>query len=105
MQRGVIIVQEEAATATPEPPTPTSVPPTATSVPPSPTPAGTTGDVNCSGGVDSIDAALVLQLTAGLVDSLSCQQNADANEDGSVNSIDAALILQLTAGLLSNLPP
>ena len=86
IQRGIIRVLEEDATATPPA-------------------ASTTGDVNCNGSIDSIDAALVLQLTAGLVGSLSCQQNADANEDGSTNSIDAALILQLTAGLLSNLPP
>ena len=116
LQRGIIIVEGGGSTVTPEASTPTTVPPTSTlppptptptptSVPPSPTPAGVTGDVNCNGSVDSIDAALVLQLTAGLVDSLSCQENADTNEDGTTNSIDAALILQLTAGLLSNLPP
>ncbi len=66
---------------------------------------GTVGDVNCNGNVDSIDAALVLQLTAGLVGSLSCEENADANEDGTTNAIDAALILQLSAGLLLSLPP
>ena len=77
LQRGIIIVQGE----------------------------GAVGDVNCSGNVDAIDAALILQLTAGLVGSLSCQENADANEDGGVDSIDAALILQLTAGLLPSLPP
>lgn len=97
LQRGIIIVQG--------PPTSTTVPPTATSAPPSPTPAGMIGDVDCNGSIDSIDAALVLQLTAGLVGSLSCEENADANEDGRVDSIDAALILQLTAGLLANLPP
>ena len=63
------------------------------------------GDADCSGSVTSIDAALVLQLSAGLVASLSCQEFADANEDGELNSIDAALILQFVAGLLSNLPP
>lgn len=97
LQRGIIIVQG--------PPTSTTVPPTATSAPPSPTPAGVIGDVDCNGSIDSIDAALVLQLTAGLVGSLSCEENADANEDGRVDSIDAALILQLTAGLLPFLPP
>ena len=107
LQRGTIIVQGGASTATPEQPTSTTMPPTATPVPPTPTatPAGLTGDVDCSGSVDSIDAALVLQLTAGLVGSLSCQDNADANEDGTTNAIDAALILQLTAGLLPSLPP
>ncbi len=63
------------------------------------------GDADCSGEVNAIDAALVQQLVAGLVDSLSCEANADANGDGSINAIDAALILQLTAGLLDQLPP
>jgi len=55
--------------------------------------------------VNSVDAALVLQRTAGIIPSLACEQNADANLDGQVNAIDAALILQFTAGLLSHLPP
>ncbi|MCH8007635.1 MAG: hypothetical protein IIC91_02095 [Chloroflexi bacterium] len=66
---------------------------------------GAVGDANCNGAVDSIDAALILQLTAGLVDSLPCQGNADVNDSGAVDSIDAALVLQFTAGLLPNLPP
>jgi hypothetical protein len=63
------------------------------------------GDANCSGDVNAIDAALVLQLVADIVDSLSCEANADANGDGSINAIDAALILQFTAGLVDQLPP
>ncbi len=85
-QRGMIRVLEQDATPT---------------LPP----GGTTGDVNCNGSIDSIDAALVLQLTAGLVGSLSCQENADANADGTINAIDAALILQYGAGLIGTLPP
>ena len=87
LQRGRIVVQ---GAATPVP---------------TPTPEGLVGDANCNGSVDAIDAALVLQFSAGLVYTLSCQENADANEDGSLNAIDAALILQLTAGLLPSLPP
>ena len=106
LQRGRIVVQQDlpppTSTPTPTPPstsTPTS-PPT-----PTPTPPGVTGDANCSGGVNSIDAALVLQLVAGLLPTLSCEENADTNEDGTVNSIDATLILQHIVGLLPTLPP
>ena len=59
------------------------------------------GDANCDGTVTSIDAALILQFTAGLVDGLSC--DGDANANGSVDAIDAALVLQFTAGLLESL--
>jgi hypothetical protein len=62
------------------------------------------GDVNCNGSTDAIDAALVLQLTAGLIDELSCGENADVNQDGSTNAIDGALILQFAAGLIDHLP-
>ena len=58
------------------------------------------GDVDCSFEVNSIDAALVLQYDAGLLERLDCQFAADVNFDGSINSIDAALILQDVAGLL-----
>lgn len=104
------LAPEPGPPVTPTPtdtPTPAATPtPTATRTPTvTPTAAGLLGDVNCDGSVTSIDAALVLQLIAGLVGSLRCQQHADTNEDGSVNAIDAALILQLTAGLLDGLPP
>ena len=62
------------------------------------------GDVDCSLTADSIDAALLLQLVAALVDELSCQDGADVNQDGNVNTLDAALILQFVAGLLDSLP-
>ena len=78
-----------------EEPTPTSTP-----VPPT----GLSGDVNCNGSVNSIDAALVLQFIAGLVPSLNCQADADVNENGDVNSIDAAILLQFIAGLIPGLP-
>ncbi len=62
------------------------------------------GDANCDGSVSSIDAALVLQLVAGLLSTVGCEDAADANADGNVDSIDAALILQIGAGLLEVLP-
>jgi hypothetical protein len=53
--------------------------------------------------VNSIDAALVLQYSAGLIPSIN--QNADANHNGEIDPVDAALILQLDAGIISQLPP
>ena len=59
------------------------------------------GDANCSGDVTSLDALLVLQLIADLIDAVTCPNAADANGNGTIDAIDAALILQFTAGLLS----
>lgn len=63
------------------------------------------GDANCSRTVNSLDASLILQLSAGLLHSLPCRDDADANEDGRVDSLDATLVLQYDAGLLATLPP
>ena len=62
------------------------------------------GDVNCDQNVDSVDSALILQFSAGLVGSLACQEDGDVNGSGDINSIDAAIVLQFVAGLISNLP-
>jgi alpha-tubulin suppressor-like RCC1 family protein len=83
--------------ATPTPPTTATPTPTAT-------PTVRAGDVDCDGAVTSIDAALVLQLGAGLIDGLPCADGGDVNDDGHVDAIDAALILQHVAGLLDSLP-
>jgi hypothetical protein len=60
-------------------------------------------DVNCDSSVNSIDATLVLQLSASMVDvaSIRCGFLGDANGDRSTNAIDAAVILQRDAGLMS----
>jgi len=63
------------------------------------------GDANCGGIADSIDAAIVLQFGAGLVDALACPDAADVTGEGLIDSRDAALILQFGAGLLDRLPP
>jgi hypothetical protein len=55
--------------------------------------------------VNAIDAALVLQLVAGIIDELPCGGNPDANGDGTTTAVDAALILQYGAGLIGHLPP
>jgi alpha-tubulin suppressor-like RCC1 family protein len=61
------------------------------------------GDANCDGRTNSIDSALILQLSAGLLTSLPCEDAADVSGDGSVNAIDSALVLQFVAGLLAEL--
>ena len=97
-------------TDTPEPtdtptPTDTSTPAnTSTPTPPS-EPSDASGDANGDGDVTSVDAAIVLQFVAGLVESVGCVECADTNQDGDVTAIDATLILQFVAGLLANLPP
>ena len=81
-------------------PAPTATPgPTAT-----PTPPTLAGDADCDGAVTSIDAALVLQHSAALLDALPCPAAGDVNGDGLVNAVDAALILQHVAGLIDSLP-
>ena len=66
------------------------------------------GDVNLDGAVNSIDANLVLQHSAGLITlqgspslAVSQQDRADVSNDNSVNSIDANVILQYGAGLIN----
>jgi hypothetical protein len=85
----------------PSGPTSTPAPPTATS----PVPPGVIGDANCNNNADAIDASLILQLSAALLDELACEGNADVNGDGRVDAIDATLVLQFVAGLLDSLPP
>ncbi len=92
---------ETPAISTPETPTLTPVD-TATRTP-TPTPAGMRGDVNCDHQVNAIDAALVLQLGAGLLPALACEPDGDVNHDGSTNAVDAALILQYVAGSIPTL--
>ncbi|MCH8008255.1 MAG: dockerin type I repeat-containing protein [Chloroflexi bacterium] len=81
----------------------TPVPPTFTPLPPTSTPV-LFGDANCDGVVDAIDASLVLQLEAGLISALPCEEKADVNGDGLLNSLDAVLILQFAADLIPQLP-
>jgi hypothetical protein len=77
-------------------------PPTPTPIPTGP-PAGS-GDANCDGQTNAIDAAFVLQFTAGLLDELPCEDAADVNQDGMVNAVDASIILQFSAGFIDDLP-
>jgi hypothetical protein len=63
------------------------------------------GDASCDLQVNSIDANIVLQSAARLIQRPPCATAADTNRDGSVQPTDATLILQYTAGLLDELPP
>jgi Tol biopolymer transport system component len=82
--------------------TPTARPPTVT---PTPTSAPRIGDVNGDLLVNPIDAAIILQYSAGLLPSPPAGSSGDVNHDGQTNAIDAALILQFVAGLLLQWPP
>lgn len=64
----------------------------------------TLGDVDCNGSANSIDAALILQKTARLINTLACEDAGDVNNDGLLNAVDAALILQKDAGLIDEFP-
>ena len=89
--------------------TPTDTPtrtPVLTSTPvPTSTPDVAAGDASCDGTVNAVDAALILQFSAGLLNSIACASAADVNGDGTIDALDAALILQLAAGLVESLPP
>ncbi|MCH7580512.1 MAG: hypothetical protein IIB22_09740 [Chloroflexi bacterium] len=56
------------------------------------------GDANCDGRIDSVDALLVLQLHAGLINEVC--GDVDVNGDGTVNSVDALLIIQFRVDIL-----
>jgi hypothetical protein len=81
-----------------EDPLPTAADPTPTGTPPGGN-IKVAGDANCDGNVNSIDASLVLQLVAGMIDSVACD-DADYNHDETIDAVDAALILQKDAGLI-----
>jgi hypothetical protein len=63
----------------------------------------TMGNVNCRSGVNSVDALLILQVSARLLETLACADRADVNDDGETDSLDAVLVLQFAAGLLDSL--
>jgi hypothetical protein len=67
-----------------------------------------TVDLNGDGLATSVDAAIVLQYEAALMqpsgDMAGWQAAADVSCDGLVNSIDASLILQHEAGLITLRP-
>ena len=59
------------------------------------------GDVNTDGGIDNLDAALILKYDAGISDLNEAELSAaDVNGDGEANNLDAALILRYDAGII-----
>lgn len=65
-----------------------------------------TGDGNCDGRVDSIDAMLILKDAAGLpAPDLTCPANGDVDFHEGLTSQDALIVLQYHAALLAALPP
>jgi len=58
------------------------------------------GDANCSAVADAIDAALIAQYLADLIDGLPCHRGADFDANGIVTIIDALFVLQHHAGLI-----
>jgi len=60
-----------------------------------------TGDANCDGIVNPVDAAFILQFSAGIISSLPC--DGDVNGNDLVDPVDAALVLQYSAGIIDEL--
>lgn len=92
------------ATSTPAPmATATSTLP-ATATPPQWPP----GDVTQDGRTNSLDAAIVLQISAGMLSESDLdagkRQRADVNIDGAITAVDAQLMLQYSAGFIDALP-
>jgi hypothetical protein len=63
------------------------------------------GDADCSTTVNSVDASIILQTTAGLIHTVPCARNAHLNSDALITSVDASILLQFVAGLIPGLTP
>lgn len=66
-------------------------------------PTGTTGDVDCDGDVDIVDALEIAMFYVGIIPEgeLCCPACADTNCDGTVDIVDALLVAQYYVGLIS----
>ncbi|MEX2158771.1 MAG: DPP IV N-terminal domain-containing protein [Dehalococcoidia bacterium] len=62
------------------------------------------GDTSCDKRVDAIDASIVLQYDANLIEGTYCIVNGHMNDDSFINSIDAVIMLQFVAGLIDHIP-
>lgn len=67
-----------------------------------------TGDVNCNNRVDVVDAQLILQQDAHVIEVEDfpnwCWDKGDVNDDEQLDTVDAQLILQLDARLIDFFP-
>jgi len=102
---GLVLAAQFWTLANPVPALATTATPSWTRTPtPSPTPTFLVpkmcGDVNNDGTLTAIDAMLILQLHAGLVDALPNDESGDVNFDGTLSALDAMLVLQVDASLL-----
>lgn len=62
------------------------------------------GDVNADGRITALDASLILQYDAMLINSLENMEGADVSGDGRITALDASLILQYDAMLIQDFP-
>lgn len=79
--------------------TPFGPPVTATPAP------GLSGDVDCDGDVDAVDAQKLLQWKAAIISDPPCLHLGDVDCDGDKDAVDALKILQWKAGIAVVLPP
>lgn len=69
---------------------------------PTPDPAAK-GDADCSGGIDSVDALMILKDVAG-VDEAGCGEAADVDCDGDLTAADSLGVLRYVVSLPFNTP-
>ena len=70
-----------------------------------PQPTGLMGDVDENGTIDAVDASLVLQYYANIIDENTPNVNlklADTDGSAAIDAADASLILQYYAGIISS---
>lgn len=93
----------------PATPTPTAsgAPTGSATATPTGTPAagGLSGDVDCDGDVDAVDAQKILQWRAGIIPDPPCLNLGDVDCDGDQDAADALKILQWKAFIPVTLPP
>lgn len=62
----------------------------------------TKGDVNLDGKVNNLDATVVLQYDAGIIELSATKKAGDVNGDEKINNLDATEILKYDAGIIDS---